>query len=266
MKVAVLSVVPTCGKSTLIEVLGGVYSRSQGRECAVLSTGDISDLVDMVYNDNKNEALDNPHIVKAMLDNAGENATELLNYGVQAGDEHVYLYDIMNAAMSEQEKEAFLLTAMDKIPADLTLVEIQGDISSKLNQDVLRKCDCSIICCEHSLKCIKHFQNVIDALPKASKARINAAYTLVNHDERVVSTKKFAEKLRLPKGRGLFRLPFNPQVGKLSIDGELDKICYNIIVGDFETVNLRRPIQDLMEYLFNSETRRVIRSIDRWYK
>ena len=108
MKVAVLSAVSTCGKSTLMEILGGVYSRSQGREVVIFNTGDASDNINMVTCYNKNNALDNPHIVKSMVDNAGDDASNLLNYGAQAGDEHVFMYDIMDAAMSQDEKEEFL--------------------------------------------------------------------------------------------------------------------------------------------------------------
>lgn len=264
MKVAVLSAVPTCGKTTLIEILGGVYSRSQGREVVVFSTGDATDNVEMITCLNKNNSLDNPHIVKSMVDNAGEDAENLLNYGAQAGDEHVFIYDIMNAAMADDEREEFLMTAIDKIPADLTLIEICGSPDTSLNKQVLDKCDCSIILTEHSPKGCKKLAELIQTMPNG-KAKINRALVLSRYDAGVCSDKKFAEKIGL-KSQMIFKFPYNAQAPKLAFNGELDRICYSIIIGEYAVVNFRKPVQDLMEFLFNSETRKVIRGIDRWYK
>lgn len=264
MKVAVLSAVSTCGKSTIIEVLGGVFSRSQGREVVVFSTGNAQDNIDMITCHNRNGALDNPHIVKSMVDNAGDDASNLLNYGAQAGDEHIYIFDIMSAAMSQEEREEFLMSAINKVPADLTLIEICGDPNSDLNKKVLAVCDCSIIITEHSIKGCRAIVQLIQDLDPC-QAKINRAIVLSRYDAVVTSDKRFAEKIGL-KAHAIFKFPYNSQIGKLAFNGELDKICYNIIVGDHEVVMLRKAVQDLMEFLFDSSTRKVIRSIDRWFK
>lgn len=87
MRVAVMSVVPTLGKSSLIEVLGGVYSRSQGRTVAVFSTGNAVDNTELITNITSNDKLDNPYAIKALIENAAGEPEALLDYGVQAGDE-----------------------------------------------------------------------------------------------------------------------------------------------------------------------------------
>lgn len=264
MKVAVLSAVATCGKSTTISILGGVYSRSQGRDVVIFNTGDATDNLEIVSRYERNGSLDNPHIVKSMIDTAGEDSSSLLNYGTQAGDEHVYIYDVMNAAMSIREKEEFLIAAIRKVPADLTLVEISGNPCSDLNKKVLNECDCSIVLCGTTNKDCRRLVKLIESLPNC-KAKINRAIVMSKYDAAVCSDKRFAEKLGL-KVHQIFKFPYNPQAAKLAFNGELDRICYSIISGDYEVVNFRKPCQDLMEFLFDSETRKVIRSIDRWYK
>lgn len=264
MKVAVISAVPTCGKSTLIEVLGGVYSRSQGREVVVFSTGDARENISIVSNYGSNTNLDNPYIIKSMVENAGEDKNELLNYGIQAGDEHVFIFDIMNSVMPKEDKEEFLLNAIKTIPADLTLIEICGDVTDELNKKVMNLCDCSIVLTDPSQKGIKALNDVTKKLP-AGNMQLNRAIVLSRLNPIVVSDKKFSEKSGL-KMVNIFKFPYSPIVGKLAFDGELDKICYNILVGEHEVVNFRAPIQELMEFLFDTPKRKIIRSIDRWYR
>lgn len=264
MKVAVISAVPTLGKTCLTELLGGVYSRSQGRDTVIFSTGNAHDLVEMVTVADHNEQLDNPYIVKAMIDNADDDAKELLNYGTRAGDERVFIYDFMKMAMEEGERIDFLVTAIDRVPADLTLIEICGDITSDVNTRVLQECDCSLILVDTSRKSNRALIDLFDTLP-SGKCKDNIAIIIGKADNTIVSDKKFAEAIGL-KSQQILRVPYNPVVGRMAYNGMLDKICYEIIFGKFEVSNLRRPMQDIMEFIFDTDKRKVVRSMDRWYK
>lgn len=265
MKVAVLSTVPTCGKSTFIEIFGGVYSRSQGREVVVFSTGNALDNINMITNLAKTAELDNPYIVKSMVENASEqDADSLRNYGIQAGDEHVYMFDILNTTMSQGDREDFLINSIKKIPADMTLIEICGNPNSDLNKKVLNLCDCSIILTDVSIKGCMNLTEIFEKMPKCI-ALANKALVMAKLDPVVASDKKIASAIHM-KQTSIYKFPYNPIVGKLGFDGELDRICYQIITGDYNVQNFRMPLQMLMEFVYDTPTRKIIRSMDRWYK
>lgn len=265
MKVAVLSTVSTCGKSSFIEVFGGVYSRSQRREVVVFSTGDATDIINIVTNLAKKAELDNPYIVKAMVENAGnDDADNLRNYGIQAGDEHVYIFDILNTTLKQDEKEQFLLTSIEKVPADLTLIEICGDPNSDLNKRVLALCDCSIILTDVSIKGCMNLAEIFEKMPRCI-ALTNKALVMSRCNAIVASDKKIASAIKM-KQTEIYKFPYNAIVGKMAFDGELDRICYDIVTGDYAVSEFRMPMQMLMEFVYDTPTRKIIRSMDRWYK
>jgi hypothetical protein len=264
MKVAVISVVPTCGKSTFIETLGGVYSRSQGRDVAVFSTGDAKDIIELITNYATNDVLDSPYMLKAMVENSNDDAKELLNYGVQAGDEHVFIYDILNSTMAQNEKEDFLIDAIEKVPVDLTLIEISGDINSELNERVLGICDCCLLLMEQSPRGIRKLNETISKL-KNPAFKYNRAIVVSKHDATVSSDKRLADQMKVSV-QNLYKFPRSSALAKLAYNGELDKAAYNIIVGDYELVNFRVPMLEIMQFLFDAPNRKIIRGIDRWYK
>lgn len=265
MKVAVISAAPTLGKTTLIEILGGVFSRSQGRDVVVFSTGNALDNIEIISNNSEsNKNLDSPYMVKAMVENETENPKSLLNYGIQAGDECVFYYNILNAVMDEQDKIEFLSESIKNIPADLTLIEICGDINSPINREALKHCDCSIILVDQSKKGIRDYKQLMDRLP-TGPIKLNSAMVLSRVNAQVTSDKKFGSAIG-KKTSDIFKFPYCPVLGRYAFDGELDKVIYNILIGDSEVVQLRVPMQELMEYIFNTPTRKLIRSIDRWHK
>lgn len=265
MKVAILSTVPTCGKSSFIDVFGGVYSRSQRREVVAFSTGNALDIINMVTNASKTAELDNPYIVKSMVENASnEDADSLRNYGIQAGDEHVYIFDILNTTLKQDEKEQFLLSAIEKVPADLTLIEICGDPNTDLNRRVLNLCDCSIILTDVSIKGCMNLAEIFEKMPRCI-ALTNKALVMSRCNAIVAGDKKISEAIKM-KQTDIYKFPYNPIIGKLAFDGELDRVAYDIVNGDYNVSEFRMPLQMLMEFVYDTPTRKIIRSIDRWYK
>lgn len=264
MKVAVISTVPTCGKTTLIEVLGSVYSRSQGRDVVVFTTGEAKDNFEQVTNITANAALDNPYVFKAMVENSGLDAKELLNYGFQAGDEHVFMYDILGSSMGKSEKEEFLLEAIETVPADLTLIEIHGDINSELNLKVLRKCDCCLILTEQSPRGLRLLAKTLNEITIPAM-KYNHAIVISKCDPIVASDKKMADQLKTTV-QALYKFPRSSVLAKLAYNGQLDRAAYNIIVGDYELVNLRTPMLEIMQFIFDAPNRKVIRGVEKWYK
>lgn len=264
MKVAVISTVPTCGKTVFCEILGGLYSRSQGREVAIFTTGNAKDNIELVSSRIYDRRLDSPQIFRAMVQNAGEDAKELLNYGVQAGEEHVYIYDIMGSSMAKNDQEDFLIEAINTVPVDLTLIEICGDIKSELNERALATCDCCLLLTEQSHRGFRTLSDMIRGFTLPNLI-YNRAIVISQCDPVVASDKKMAEEMKITVA-SLYKFPRSSQVAKLAYNGELDKAAYNIIAGDSELVSYRTPMLEIMQFLFDTPTRKIIRGIDKWFK
>ena len=124
MKVAVISPEQMCGKSCFMAVLGAVYSRTQGKDVAIISTGDGIDNLQIINSEGFNKDVSNAHIFKSIIEASDGRDKDLLYYGAQAGDEHVHVFDLNGNTMGEQDKIELIVEAVKKIPAELTLVEI----------------------------------------------------------------------------------------------------------------------------------------------
>lgn len=263
MKVAVISTVPTLGKTTLCQILGGVFSRSQGQACSILSTGNTRDNIEIVTSYMRNELLDSAYVFKSQLEASDFQEDALLNYGIRSGDERLFIFDIMNSNMSKDEKEETLIMAMNKLPSKLNLVEICGDVRDTFNRSVLTECDCAIILVDQSLKSIREYAKLRDALPKYLPD--NHAVVVANYNAFIMSDKNFANTTKIPIVN-TYKFPYVPALKKQSIKSELDKVPYDIVYGNHEYIILRTMCQELMEYIFDTKTRKVIRGIDKWYR
>ena len=264
MKVAVISVGQMCGKSSLIQILGSVFSRTHKREVIALSTGDVNDNIDIVKHSDLEEP-EPPYVLEAIFNSVNsEDSDELFKYGVQAGSEHIYYFDISNSDQPEEEKIEFMEIVLNVIPATLSFIEICGDINSERNIAALEACDVAFIMVPVSRKGARLYKELIGQMPNY-KAKINHRVVGSMLDDKICSTKEFASML--DKGvNDILKFPYNDNIPKLSLKKNLDAITYNIIVGDGQVANLRTPLLEMMQYLFDTPSHKVIRGFDKWYK
>lgn len=264
MKVGVLSLGQSMGKTHFISVLSGVFSRSQQRSVAILSTGSAVDNIEIVDVKVRDDDVGNALIFRSMLNAAEKGDKSLFDYGLRQGDENVFIFDVLNNSMEDYAKHEFFLECMDKLPADLIMIEIVGDYKDPWNQEVLKNCDCYFALIDTSKKGLRLAANY-RANETPSIVR-RTAFVLSRYNPVTIGEKKIHKTTNIPQAV-LFQWPYNVQISKMGYDGVLNNAAYDMINGSGTTlIPLREKMQECMQFMFDSPARKIIRDIDRWSK
>ena len=261
VKVGVISLGDNLGKSCFIATLAGVYSRSQAKSVAILSTESARDNIDLVDIKVKDEDSGNGYVFRSILNASPSGDKGLFSYGLRQGDEDVYIYDVMNVAMDERAKKEFLLECLEKLPADLTFLEIKGNHDTDWNRELMSRCDCFIVLFDVSQKGLKAITKFRDEENLSVIQR--TAFVLAKYDPAIVGIKKIHKTTGL-SNKALFQWPYNVQICKLAYDGILDQAAYSIIIGEANVLDLRERMAEFMRFMFDSPTRKIIREVDKW--
>lgn len=263
VKVGVISLGENLGKSHLIATLAGVYSRSQNRNVSILSTGSAEDNMDLVDIKVKDVSVSNAYVFKSILGASDKGDLSLFNYGFKQGNEGVYIFDIMNTSFDKIDLREFFVECMDKIPANLTLVEIKGDYDTDWNREILSLCDCYIVLFDASIKGLKALTKFreTESLLTIQKS----AFVLAKYDPAIISIKKIHKTTGI-SNKELFQWPYNVQVCKYGLEGILDRAAYGVTTGEPNLIELRERLAELMRFMFDSPTRKVIKEVNKWSK
>ena len=246
-----------------MEIVGGTFAASHGRPVALYSTGPMQDFLETVTDDNDQKDLTSPEVIKAMIESSAGD-TALLDYGIKIGFEPVYFYDIMSIDMPLDEKVEFLQEAIKSIPVELSLIEIQGDPESDLNKLILKECDCMILLVPPSVKSLSNWASFANHIPNCmAKYNLCVCGSQVNSD--ILSDKNMAKRMDLDD-KHFYKYPYNIFIPKLSLSGVLDSACEKICKGEPGYVELRRPIYDILSFIFNRPGLNLIRSVEEWCK
>ncbi len=263
MKVAVMSLGQTLGKTALMCLLGGLYSRSQAKNVAILTTGDANDNINIVDVHVRADDLANPYVFKSLIEASAYDNDSLFDYGIRQGDENVFIYNVFGNTMHDEDKYELLYECIDKLPADLTLIEITLPALDDQAKKIMDAADCTLVLFDASEKGIRELEAFRKKCP--TNLLSSCGFVAAKHNGTVIAEKALSKRTGL-NVTDILIYPFNLAVQKMMFQGMLDKAAYDIIVCNPELMPLRMRLYEIMCFLFDSPSRKVIRSIDRWYK
>lgn len=263
MKIAFISAELMSGKSSIIALLAGVYSRSQGKSVSIMSTGSIEDNKDIISIVYENKDLANSYVIKAIFQNGTEDKKDILNYATKQGLEDVYLFDAVPSAITDDEKVEFFDTCISNVPTDLTLIEIAGDVNSEVNQAALEQADACVIIHKPNKRSMILAKELKNALPDKHRG-FSSAFLCNEFDAEVIAEKELNKEMN-SKENAVLKIPFSRSVRKLYNKSELDKLIIGIIKGDPIIVDARIRMLEIMQWMFDTPQRKVIKEVNRWY-
>lgn len=261
MRVAVISTkqIP-CGKTSLIYTLAGVYSRSQSKVVSVYTLGDDTINSKVVTTNDSGTGSRSASIFKAMINTKTIETKDFKDYGNRVGREEVYLYDFFNSTLDERDKQELFLSCLLRDTSNLQLIEVDNP-KEEFSQRVISECDIVLLLFDTSLRSLTALKEYEQEFPKAMVNK--TGYICSKYSPNVISEKKMATIAGL-KLRNMLQFPYNSLIAKESLEGTLDTICKYIVEGHYELVNLRPKLQEIMQYIFDMPSNKVIKDIKNW--
>lgn len=264
MKVAVISNEPSqTGKSSLCVLLASLFARTQHKRVAIFSTGDLASLFSLVQYDNRATQSKSVGVYNALLQSAAIDADGIYDYAYKIGKEEVYGVNIFSATMDTEGLDKLFLTSVDRINADLVLVEVQGDINEEFNKRAIDRCDAILNVFNMSMKSINAVKDYINSYD--TRAVLRTGYICQKYDAKALSEKRIASGVGIGQ-RGLILIPYNPIIINYGYMGMLNTLAKEIALGHAEVINLRSRLLEIMQFLFDSPNHKYIKGVDTWHK
>lgn len=264
MKVAVISETKNVGATTFALLLGGVFAKTQGKAATYVSNGPIDVVRDMMTFNMKGSSLKSAKVIESIMLGASIQGKDLLDYAFKSNADDFYVYDLHSTTLEyERGVEALVSKTMRRIPTALTIVDIQGDINDPLIQNVLVDVDVVLYVFSPSMESMKKVKKYQEEY--LGKVVRKTGYICNMFARNAVSTKRVAAEVGT-NVKSLICVPYNTIIIKEAIDGTLDKVPNYIAEGNAEVTELRMPMLETMQYLFDSPQFKYIKGVEHWCK
>lgn len=264
MNIAVISSPKTAsGQSSFISMLASVFSLTQDKRAAILSTDDINDIISMNETKDTQSLVKSPNVYRAQIMSASIKNEDIWDYGFRLGIENVYAFDIAPKTLPPDEQVDVFSKTLARIKAPMVLLEITGDPCSDTNTELLKLCDVVLYVFNHTPKEYAHIKRYIET-SKAGHV-INTGYVCQRMDARVTSEKAISKEINVDVKR-IMQIPYNPVIPKEAMKGKLNTLADYIARGHYEVVELRMKFLEIMQYLYDGSSKKYIKEVSKWGK
>lgn len=262
MIIAVMSEQSTqVGMSSFISLLGSFYAKTQHRKVAILTTGDIHDIMQLNDVKESKELVKSINVYRAIATSNVITDDELFDYGYRLGKEEVFAFENPGGELTIDKQVDSFKEILRRIHAGMTLVEIKGDLNSPINASILAIADVRLYVFNHSrqgMALAKHYRET-----SSKEAVQRTGFVCLKYDRNVCSEKTIAATL----GESIKRVmivPYNSLIAKKCLDGTLNTMATLIATGNAEAINLRPKLLEVLQYIYDTQTRKVIKGVGEW--
>ena len=264
MKVAVISGLGNpCGKSTFCLMLGMLFARTQQKTSVLLATGRMDSILDSTRVVRSKSLLTSVAMIESTLATSNAAGGGRHDHGIHIGQDECFAYNLYDSTYDKEHLDEVLMLAVQKIKAELMLVEVNGAYDGGLEKRLLNEVDVILYLFTTSLCSMKELMQYREMMPEEIVRKTGYVCSMYNPD--VISEKAIAKNIA-SSVKNVMLFPYNANLAKEALAGSLDTVPACIASGRSEVVNLRGKLLEIMQYLFDTPRVKYIKDMTKWYK
>lgn len=264
MNIAVISgQLNQVGLSSFVSLLATVYAKTQQKRVAVLTTGSVQDIVQLNEVKNTADITKNANAYRAIIHSTSVLDKDIWDYGYRLGAEEVFAFENTTQGLPVEDQIAVVDSVIGHIKSTMTLIEVVGDLNNPLNKHVLESAHLVLYVFNHSPKSMKLVKDFISTCDKSVVNR--TGFVCVKFDRNVIAEKTLSEGIGINQKR-VMQIPYNPAVIKGCVNGTLNTVATYMVKGHAEVANLRPKFLEVMQYLYDTQSKKYIKGINEWPK
>lgn len=262
MRIAVISEIPQEGKTAIMCLLAGIFSRTQNKRAVILSATGASTTLEYNSQITQQDAMSSTAVLKALSETIGTRDEDILNYATRIDRYNLFTYKTTDTHMSQYDQEQLLHSLIEKDTFDLTLVEVK-DINNSATKQILEKMDAILYVFTQNPKSLRRLESYVQ--DKTGNYLRRTCFVCNKYDDTVCTDKKIAKRVGL-NWKDIILIPYNSSIIKFALDGRLARVVELVVKGDASVVNMRQAFVKIMQYYYDSRNRKYIRGPELWDK
>lgn len=251
------------GKTSFISLLASVFAHTQQKRVAIFSTDRINELLGINETKETASLIKSANIYRAQLLSATIKDQDIWDYGFRLGEEEVFAFDIAPRTLPIEEQKEIFSKTLARVKTPMALIELKGDPFEELNKFLLESCDVVLYVFNQNVKDFEMVRKYKDTVSK--NVAVKTGYICQRFDANIMGEKMVARQIGV-QVTNLMQIPYNAVIAKECVDGKLNTIARFIAKGHYEVLNIRPKILEVMQYLYDTGSKKYIKGVEKWAK
>lgn len=238
------------------------YPNATTKESVYVTNGPLNEILALQqFTDNKVTIEKSISVVTSLSSSSSLTDEEILDYAYRPTSTNSMLFDIYSQNIGHEEANENFMSVVKQLGSRFIIMDLNGDPNFESVKYLIDQCDVVLYLFKPSrLECEKAAK-YLESLSDDDKLKTKLVCTI--WDEAGVK-KKTVQEITKIKINNILWFPYHTNIQRTMLEGRLCVLNRLMIEGRDQCVSLRQPIKDILSFICDTKSIRVIREVNKW--
>lgn len=263
MRVAVVSPKDRqTGKTALSLMLVNAYPNATGKESVYVTNSSLNEALTLEQFTATTVSVEKSINVLTVL-SATENLNkdDILDYAYRPINTNAMLFDIFSEIIDFDEAKGNFISVVDKLGSRFLVMDLNGDPKSREVQSLMDECDVVLYVIKPTKSECDSAREFFDSLDVDGRAKTKLICNL--WDELGIKKTTIQEHIKM-RANSILWFPYHRNIQRTMFESRLCVLNRLMIEGRDQCVALRQPIKDILSFICDTPSIKVVREVSKW--
>lgn len=250
------------GKTALSLLLVNAYPNATTRESVYVTNGSLDEILTLEqFTDGAVSIEKSINVVTALSSTDSISKEDILDYAYRPVNTNAMLFDIYSHTVNQEEAKFNFMSVIDKLGSRFIVMDLNGDPYSSEVKGIMDECDVILYVFKPTKADATKAREYLDSLDIHDKAKVKLVCNM--WDDMGIKKKTIQDHIKL-RANSILWFPYHTNIQRTMFEGRLCVINRLMIEGRDTCVSLRQPIKDILSFICDTNSVKVIREVSKW--
>lgn len=243
-------------------MLTNIYPNASGRESVYVTNKSLQEVLSLEQFPNQETAIERGiSVLNALASTDGINSEEVLDYAYRPLNTNAMLFDIYSDIVNHDESISNFLSVVRKLDPRFIVMDLSGDINSSNVKPFVDACDVILYVVRPVKRDFDEYLKYYQSLTADERLKVKLVCNI--WDETGVKKSTIQEYSKI-KSKDILWFPYHFNISRSMFEGRLCILNRLLIEGRDNCLKLRQPLHDILSFICNTSSIKVIKEVSKW--
>lgn len=263
MKVAVVSEANRqVGKTALSLMLANAYPSAVGKESVYVRNHSLDEALGLEAFSNNVVSIEKSISVITSLSRTDAISNEnIVDYCYKPANAQAMLFDIYSENVPKQEAHDNFMNVISKLGNRFIVMDLNGNPKDEYVKKMIDECNTTLYCFRPIKRECDAAREYYDSLDEDEKLRTKLVCTM--WDMNGVKKKEIQDFMKI-RTNSILWFPYHVNISRTMFESRLCLLNKLMIDGRDNCLSLRQPLKDILSYLCDTPSFKVVKEVSKW--
>lgn len=243
-------------------MLVNAYPNATGRESVYVTNQSLNEILTLEQFHEGSVAIEKSiNIVTSLSTTENLHPSEILDYAYRPVNTNAMLFDIYSSTIGFEEAKKNFMSVIDKLGSRFIVMDLNGDPSSHEVSSLMKECDVVLYLFRPIKQDIDHAKEYLESLDEDERLKVKLVCSM--WDDTGIRKNSIQNYMKI-RSNSILWFPYHPNIQRTMFEGRLCVLNKLMIEGRDQCINLRQPLKDILSFICDTNSIKVIREVSKW--